>query len=374
VTRRRLPPNVSRAPSGRYEVRVMIAGKRIKRRFDRAADADEFRAELKKAAAYRSLGLAPPPGKERPFATLNEVCAGYVRYLERSGASHYSIASARYYARTILDGLGSARPVPLAEEDILELMGWIRSHKRTKGTLLKHVLQFVRTSHRRAKLPVPPTPPVEVEEGGRRLLSVAELVRFLGALPPASIERAVAYTILLTGARATEVYRMRRSDVDFDAGTITLTQRKGWRTSAVRREAMPMLPELARELRAYLAAADARRPGDWLFTLSYAGTKKPQHLFISSLAARLIAASERAGIKPPIYGLAFLRNQLATLLDEEGEDTRTIQRILRHRALATTEIYARAGRRTQREAALKRAAAVIRAGQLRAEADPGRPH
>ena len=54
-----------------------------------------------------------------------------------------------------------------------------------------------------------------------------------------------------------------------------------------------------------------------------------------------ISALDRAALRPPLKGAHLLRHSLATRLLREGASLTEIGQVLRHRAVATTEIYAK---------------------------------
>jgi len=59
---------------------------------------------------------------------------------------------------------------------------------------------------------------------------------------------------------------------------------------------------------------------------------------VSTIVERAV---ERAGLHPPIRGAHLLRHSLATGMLQRGASMAEIAQVLRHRAAATTEIYAK---------------------------------
>lgn len=170
-----------------------------------------------------------------------------------------------------------------------------------------------------------------------------------------------------TGMRLMECVRLRVKDVDFERDEILVRQGKG------AKDRRTMLPRVLREpLRAQLAEAArihqrdlaagfgrvwmpdalARKfPGaarDWGWQYAFPatarsvdprdGVKRRHHVDESRLQRAIKAARERAGIVKPAT-CHTLRHSFATHLLEAGQDIRTIQELLGHKDVATTQIY-----------------------------------
>ena len=352
---RRVADNIYQLDSGLYQVRILLgwryskAGKRIrnrvKRAFERQADAVEFRDEARRQHRYRSAGVIPPEGQRT--VTLGDAAAAHLAEIDLLGRTQGYRARERRYCATILNALGAHRDLPLRREDTVALIAWIRRHHKTQGALTRAVLATVSALHKRSDLPPPSRPEIVAPPPRKRRLPLADLTRFLSALPPASIERTVALTILMTGGRRAEIHRLRRGDVDLEAGTITLDRKKGARGGHHGPKVVGIAPLLARELHGYLRTLPELAPEAWLFSLS---PDRSQHLQNGSLWLRVREASIRAGFDPPIVGLGWLRNEAGTLLDELGIEPRVIQRVLGHASFATTEAHYAQGTRAKAQA------------------------
>ena len=170
-----------------------------------------------------------------------------------------------------------------------------------------------------------------------------------------------------TGMRLMECVRLRVKDVDFERREIVVRQGKGGK------DRRTMLPQsLVEPLRAQLAAtrriherdtaagfgrvwmpdALARKfPGasaEWGWQYVFPAStrsidprdqmERRHHLDESSLQRAIKAARDRAGIVKPAT-CHTLRHAFATHLLEAGQDIRTIQELLGHKDVATTQIY-----------------------------------
>lgn len=173
------------------------------------------------------------------------------------------------------------------------------------------VLEGLRYQKAPRRLPV-----VMSDEEVRRLLHAASPLR----------DRALLETAYATGMRLGEVLRLKVSDIDSQRMVIRVDQGKG------RKDRYVMLsPSLLETLRAYWRASKPR-----VFMFPGMGGKRALN---ATIAQRAFGnARERAGIKKAV-SFHTLRHSFATHLIESGTNVRTIQALLGHRSLQTTERY-----------------------------------
>ena len=139
-------------------------------------------------------------------------------------------------------------------------------------------------------------------------------------------DRALLETAYATGMRVSEVTRMLITDLDSQRMVIRVEQGKG------RQDRYVMLsPSLLETLRAYWRESKPK-----LFLFPGLGGKKP--LCISSAQKAFDKAQLRGKIEKPV-SFHTLRHSFATHLLEDGVNVRTIQALLGHRSLHTTELY-----------------------------------
>ncbi len=137
--------------------------------------------------------------------------------------------------------------------------------------------------------------------------------------------RAALEMLYATGLRVSEVLTLRTADL---AREVVLVRGKGGR------ERMVPLSEPARAAAAAMLAT-RRQPSEWLFP----GRDPRRAMTRQGFALRLKQAAIRAGIDPERISPHVLRHSFASHLLAHGADLRSIQMLLGHADLATTEIY-----------------------------------
>ena len=139
--------------------------------------------------------------------------------------------------------------------------------------------------------------------------------------------RAFLMTAYGAGMRLLEVCHLKVADLDSHRMTLRIDQGKG----AKDRYAL-LSPELLKELRRYWTAY---RPQSWLFP----SPRNAELAMLPKTAQRIYyRAKARAGITKD-GGIHALRHAFATHQLEAGTDVHTIQRLLGHGSLSTTQRY-----------------------------------
>lgn len=181
------------------------------------------------------------------------------------------------------------------------------------------------------------------------VLTVDEVARLLEAVPQlggtgvAGVEdavlvrdRALLELMYATGARVSEIVGADIDDMDFDEHVIRVTG-KGSKQRLV-----PVGGYACQALRRYL---DEARPV--LERRKRSGSAERRALFLNKRGCRLSrqsvwevvkAAGERAHIAKPLHPHT-LRHSFATHLIQGGADVRTVQELLGHASVTTTQIY-----------------------------------
>src|SRR5206468_1425150 len=196
----------------------------------------------------------------------------------------------------------------------------------------------------------PDNPASELELPRRRralpkTLSPGEVERLIeaaaGTTPRALRDRALVELLYGAGLRVSEAVGLDKASVDLDARLVRcIGKGSKERIVPVGRQAVTALRRYLSRGRPYL---DTRhRPELFLNAKGGGLTRAGAFLILRRLAAK-------AGLEPERVHPHLLRTSFATLLLEGGADLRSVQEMLGHADLATTELYTHVSDRRRRE-------------------------
>jgi integrase/recombinase XerC len=165
-----------------------------------------------------------------------------------------------------------------------------------------------------------------------RLLCVNDVIRLLDAIPgdtpPSVRDRAMLETLYGGGLRVSELVGLNLDDLDFDQELVRV-RGKG------RRERLCPIGEMAaRWLKGWLSLRKPQSTGEKAVFLNQRGSR----LSSRSVGRLLEAHLQRAGLASAASPHT-LRHSFATHLLDRGADLRSVQELLGHRQLTTTQIY-----------------------------------
>jgi integrase/recombinase XerD len=193
-------------------------------------------------------------------------------------------------------------------------------------------------------------PAAEVELPRRRnrlprTLSPAEVERLIdaakGTSPRSLRDRALVELLYGAGLRVSEAVGLERAGIDLDNRLVRCTGKGG------KERIVPLGREAAEAVRRYQARGrpylDRRhRPELFLNAQGGALTRAGAFLILRKLA-------EKAGLDPRRVHPHILRHSFATHLLEGGADLRSVQEMLGHADLGTTELYTHVSDRRRRD-------------------------
>jgi len=173
---------------------------------------------------------------------------------------------------------------------------------------------------------------------------VEQLLNSLGK-PGPSMRRADAIVrcALDLGLRGGEVARLSLDDIDWRAGTITLRHTKG-----LREDVLPLPVTTGEAIAAYLKNERPKTSNRAIFVRNIAPRDKPVGPDLVFKTIR--QAYARAGL--PYTRSHLLRHTMANRLLAGGSSLKEVADVLRHRALSTTQIYAKLDSRNLVEVSL----------------------
>jgi integrase/recombinase XerD len=193
-----------------------------------------------------------------------------------------------------------------------------------------------------------PAAPLQLPRRPRRLpraLSPAETERLIeaaaGTTPRSLRDRALVELLYGAGLRVSEAVSLEKGGVDLDARIVRVVGKGG------KERLVPLGRPAAEAVRRYLALGRAqldRRYRPDLFLNARGGplTRAGAFLVLRRLA-------EKAGLDPHRVHPHLLRHSFATHLLEGGADLRSVQEMLGHADLGTTERYTHVSDRRRRE-------------------------
>ena len=251
------------------------------------------------------------------------------RYLASPGLSESTRRSYGFDLRDFSGWLG-VHGIELEEVDTRALAAYTtdlgRDRKRLAPTTIARRLASVRSflrftlgSARVPDTPFAPRKPRRLPDAPK----VAEIETLIESLagdgPLASRNRALVELVYSCGLRSAEAVALDLADVDFEQEALHVRGKGG-------KERVVPLGEVA-------ALAVARYVRDARSAL--AGPRACDALFLSTRGGRLDTSTLRRLVPNPHR----LRHSYATHLLEGGADLRTIQELLGHSSLSTTQIY-----------------------------------
>ena len=278
---------------------------------------------------------------------------GVERGLAQSTVDAYASDLRRYL--DWLEARGVHGPAAVTRQDVEDYVADLDGageSGRSKARRLASIHAFHRFALAQQAVASDVTATVKAPKGAGTLpdvLTVDEVARLLEAVPQpggagvAGVEdavlvrdRALLELMYATGARVSEIVGADIDDMDFDEHVIRVTG-KGSKQRLV-----PVGGYACQALRRYL---DEARPV--LERRKRSGSAERRALFLNKRGCRLSrqsvwevvkAAGERAHIAKPLHPHT-LRHSFATHLIQGGADVRTVQELLGHASVTTTQIY-----------------------------------
>jgi len=237
-------------------------------------------------------------------------------------AANLSPATIQWYKDRLLPFSRSCPILPRRPEPVECFLAEIQGSPETKYDVYRALKTFFKFMSSRRRLPNP----MNAVQPPRRpktlmpTLEIGELMRLLHSTESPR-DRAIITLLVDCGARAGEVCSLLKHNIKQE--TIIVHGKVGWREVPVSEETRRLLLQIA-----------ALSPDDHVFH----GQKGPitRHLIYAIVRRAL----ERAGIKGPKMGPHRLRHAFGKNFLVQGGDLRSLQEIMGHADIETTQKYA----------------------------------
>lgn len=224
----------------------------------------------------------------------------------------------------------SARPI-----DLVRWLGrhteWSTSTAATYHSYLRAWFGWLCLMDYRADNPMIKLAAPKCPERVPRPVSDDDLIRLL-TMRMHHRTRVMILLAALAGLRVSEIATVRGDDLDL-AAPLIFTAGKGGKRAALPLHPLLVDAALTMPRRGWWFPANARRPGD--------------HVHPKSVSDIIGNAMRRAGARGTPHSL---RHWYGSTLLDDGADLRTVQELLRHSSVATTQIYTRVPDERRRDA------------------------
>lgn len=291
----------------------------------------------------RGLGVVPGPDRRVGVAAVDVLLDRYRGYL--AGERGLAASTVRYYldeAREFLAGWGGC----LAGLTAAGVGGFVAAEVRRRSTgstkilvtALRSLLRFLVLEGLVMPGLQDAVPSVAGWRGGGlpKALPEGQVAALLASCDRGMVtgRRDFAVLVLLSrlGLRACEVAALELDDISWRAGTVTV------RGKGRRDEQLPLPSDAGEALACYLR--DGRPAGAASRRVFLAVRAPGGGLSSGAVTAVVRQACRRAGLDPS--GAHRLRHSAATAMLRAGAPLPEIGQVLRHRAMSTTAIYAKA--------------------------------
>jgi integrase/recombinase XerD len=286
---------------------------------------------------------------EQRLAAGEAAVQAYLHHLEvERGLARNTLASYGSDLRHLLQFLEGRRRA-LTDVDRGEIQAFARAQRRagrsprSVARALVSARTFFRFLHREGQIDSDPTREVESPRAGvslPRFLSFDEVERLLEApdagAPLGCRDRAMLEILYATGARVSELVGLRLDAIDLEVG-IVVARGKGAKERVV-----PIGARAVAGVRLYLQEARSRLlrgASSPLLFVNARGGRMSRQGFWKNLKRYGATCGIRNHLSPHV-----LRHSFATHLLERGADLRSVQQMLGHADISTTQIYTHVNR------------------------------
>ncbi len=285
---------------------------------------------------------------------------------------HYSLRTEQSYLQWIKRYIlfhGKRHPREMGPKEVADFLTHLAVQRNVSASTQNQALAGILFLYKKVlKLDIGWVEEVVRAKTAKRLPVVIDhevVIRLLNELT--GTHKLMAYLIYGSGLRLMECLRLRIKDVDFEYNQLLIRAGKGNKDRAAilprklheplkqqialarryfeldRQEGAPGV-ELPYALERKYPNAGKEWPWFWLFPAKNhsedprSGTIRRHHLYPHTLQRKIRDAAHKLGLSKPV-SVHTLRHCFATHMLENGYDLRTIQELLGHNDIRTTQIY-----------------------------------
>jgi integrase/recombinase XerD len=258
------------------------------------------------------------------MTTTEEILASWRLWQQSQSLSDRTITERAATVRQLLE-YSACNPLELTPDAIIAFTARQEISPASRGTYHASIRAYcawlVKTG-RRDDNPSVLTPTPKRPRGVPRPVPSNNLALVLSA---ANRRRTRMMLLLaaMAGLRVHEVAKFRGEDIDLVNGVITVTGKGGVTAMIPAHEAI------------VAAAGDFPRAG-WWFPTYTENVSGRQHISAAAVSSAILSTMRRAGVTGKPHQL---RHWYGTTLLDQGVDVRVVRDLMRHRTIATTELY-----------------------------------
>jgi len=275
---------------------------------------------------------------------MDGTVSGFLNYLKiERRASEHTIRSYEHdlglyclhLSETQGEGTNPAAADPIR---LRRYSAWLTGQGYAASTVARRLAclrSFFRYLRRRGSLAADPSVGLRNPKQPRRLprlLRIDEVIRLLDGVPtdtpPGVRDRTMLETLYGGGLRVSELVGLNLDDLDFDQDLVRV------RGKGRRERLCPLGPMAFHWLKCWIPLRRPRRAFEKAVFLNQRGTRLTTRSIGRLLEAHLLRAGLTNTASPHT-----LRHSFATHLLDGGADLRSVQELLGHRNLTTTQIY-----------------------------------
>ncbi len=282
---------------------------------------------------------------------MSNMIQNFMLYLEAErNASNHTLINYRVDLKEFEQFLKDIKLIEVTPIDIRRFLAYLSDKECSRSTLgrkLACLRSFYKHMVREGNVKTNPASGIATPKHEKRLpafLEIEEMAKLLEA--PAGDkweskrDKAIMELLYSSGLRVSELVGVNIDDVDIDNNLIKV------RGKRKKERIVPIGPVALKAIKAYL---DSRPKGRGEGIESLFMNKNRTRLTDRSVRRIILKYVKKLGIQKDIYPHMF-RHSFATHLLDRGADLRSVQELLGHENLSTTQIYTHVSLRKVREA------------------------